>query len=104
VHTQNVSEEQVAQLGSEELILAHYQDEFRLNELLALADQSVELVSRWTGLPDPERRRFLQQREAVLKHGDRLAATDASSPLLREDLRQAQLAWRGVRENLKSLS
>ncbi len=98
-HLVNTPEEDVARLGSEERISAHYGDELNLNELLVLAEQASELAERWEQTPEAEREKFLREREAVLAQGDRLAARSPQeiSPLLREALTRARADWHHAR-------
>jgi hypothetical protein len=97
--TVNIPESEVAQLGNEERIRAHYGDELRINELLSLAESASELAARWSQAPQAERSKFLSEREAVLAHGDRLAAQSPTevSPLLRDELARARADWQRAR-------
>jgi hypothetical protein len=102
----NIPESEVARLGDEERIRAHYSDELSINELLTLAEQLSQLAERWGKAPQPERDKFLRERDAVLAQGDRLASrppTDVS-PLLREELARARADWQRAREAIAWLS
>lgn len=95
----SIPESEVARLGDEESIRAHYNDELTLNELLTLAERASELAGGWERTPRTEREKFLEEREAVVAHGDQLASRPPAeiSPLLRDELARAQADWQRAR-------
>jgi hypothetical protein len=95
----SIPEAEVARLGSEERIGAHYGDELSLNELLTLVEKASALATRGASTPVTEREKFLRQREAVLAQGDRLASRSLAevSPLLRDELARARAEWQRAR-------
>lgn len=95
----SIPESEVARLGSEDRISAHYGDELNINELLTLAEKASGLVARWEQTPRSEREKFLREREAVLAQGDRLASRSPAevSPLLRDELNRARADWQRAR-------
>jgi predicted Fe-S protein YdhL (DUF1289 family) len=101
----SVPEAQVAKLGNEQRIRAHYQDEVRLSELLALAEQTLEEQSRWALMPPEEQQKLLAQRDAILAHGDSLCAPrpEDTSPLLRVQEAEARSTWAQAARWLRSL-
>jgi hypothetical protein len=101
-----IPEAQVAVLGDESRIRAHYGDELKLNQLLELATAAQEMAGRWASASADERATFLEQRDATVRYGDRLMAPalEQVSPLLREHFRQANDTWRAAREAVLKLT
>lgn len=98
-------ESEVAKLGSEAAIEAHYLDEALINELFALAELARETVAGWSGMSSPDRATFLGERESAVARADWLAARPAAevSPLLREAQVNAKNEWGNARGALLEL-
>lgn len=99
-------EADVARLGDQARVEAHYRDELDLNELFALCELADELVLRWEEKSEAARAKFLSERPSVLARGDLLASREPSaiSPLLLAPLSEAQEAWRKSRRALETLT
>ncbi len=100
-----IPQSEVAKLGDEDHIREHYVQEGTLNELLALIDESADLLARWPKLSKAEQATFLQQRDATVAHGDGLSRQPVGtpSPLLMGLHPKAVAAWRTVRPQLMGL-
>jgi len=95
-------EDQVAALGNEQLAEQHFDQESDLNELIELISILREKLAGWATLPAAAKSKLLDEREAVLRHGDKLAAepVNGGSPLLTKARAEITSAWREVRQQL----
>jgi len=98
-------EDQVAALGNEQLAAEHFDQESDLNELIELVNLLRERLSGWDTLPAANRSKLLDEREALLRHGDTLAAMPANggSPLLVKPRAEVTSAWKEVRQQLERI-
>jgi hypothetical protein len=101
-----IPEEAVAALGDVNLIRRHYEDELSVNELINLVQAGEETLASWAKLPAAEKKKFLEQRGAVIAHAFGIAgrAEGQVSPLLKDAWKQAVAAWGALLPKLSALS
>ncbi len=89
----------VATLGSKERIASHYEDESRLNELIALCGDLREALAG-----GPGRAQVVAEKAELITHGDRLSAGAGEvSTLLRAAFATALHEWKALRAQLVAL-